>query len=1264
MNKMQKIISILIFLVIALLTAERSYAPPGGGKGAAGPQLIDYTAYPPFMSQQVPSNVLIMLDNSGSMNEFAYKTPGKGGVSGNPDNSYVPYDDETDNSYYGYFNPLSRYSYSANAGGHFYEDAAGSWDGNFLNWLTMRRVDIVKKVLVGGKATPRSGGVPNYLYVDGSDRDFYKKYADAGAYTPFAGERCFKNFSHNIYVSPDGTCNSFTAGTYNIKMKFSNTDEPYGLIQRSWENLRFGLMLFNDQGAKYEEGDGYDGGYVADWIKSGAEHQTDKVNTGVNIMTKIENMVPATWTPLGESFYEATRYIRGGTGAYRNDNYSAHDCVQYACQKNFVLILTDGESTKDKNMPGGNWGSNVADPMGFNVKTYMDSIAVREGYASQYSTGANAMDGTYYLEGVAYWAHTNDMRSDYDGVQSITTYSVFAFDDSATGRDLLKKTSKYGGFEDSNGNNIPDLQDEWDEDNDGNPDTFYEAAEGTSLETALIDAFTDMIRRTSSGTAVSMLATTGEGEGAVYQAYFYPEKIQGLQSRTWLGYLHALFVDKYGNLREDSNGNKALDYAADRIIETEYTQADGTVIKLYSDMGGDGVKDNYVGQVTVDDVNAIWKGGEKLWQTSPDDRTIHTSINGTVTVAFTAANKTTLKPYLRAADDIESENIIEWIRGDDLTGITDSGHTAGYRKRSITINNVTNVWKLGDIVHSTPSIVAKPMDNYDLLYNDASYANFYNTHKKRRQVVYVGANDGMLHAFNGGCYNAGEHKYYTDVDSSGNCVAGNHPLGQELWAFIPRGLLPHLKWNTLTNYTHVYHVDMKPKVADVKIFNADAVHPGGWGTILIGGFRYGGKSISWTSGANYSASPEYFALDVTDPLNPRLLWTFSDSALGLSMSYPSLAKVGESWFVVFGSGPTNYDTNSNITAFQSGNVFALKISGGVNGVVNAWGQNTNFWKIPTGNASTFLSDPIGVDVDIDYDVDVIYIGENIKTGANWNALMKRITTDSGDSANPSSWVLSTAANVNTIAGANDVAKRITSAPSAAMDDMAKLWVYFGTGQFLGSNDKNVTDSGAFYAIKDGCWDGSCTTSYSTLFDVSGAVVDIDGNVSGLSGGCGTASSWTELINVANTCDGWAMYFKNVGEAVDYTGNALAHNGERVHAKPVVVGGLVIWPSYVPGTDLCAYEGRSNVYAVYYKTGTAYREYVFKEQQTEANPSDNVARVMSIEEGWATSPSVQITKSGTAKSFIQQSTGNIIGFESITPLSIKSGVAGWKSEEIQ
>ncbi len=139
--------------------------------------MSDFTAYPPFLIIAPKPNVMVLLDNSGSMFEFAYDF--------NDANTSQGYDPAT--NYYGYFLSDQWYEYS----GKFVEAAAKSsrakgvdeWDGNFLNWLTMRRVDIARKVLVGGKCASRTfWGNPHDLMAelaDDSERGYLKQVDNA-----------------------------------------------------------------------------------------------------------------------------------------------------------------------------------------------------------------------------------------------------------------------------------------------------------------------------------------------------------------------------------------------------------------------------------------------------------------------------------------------------------------------------------------------------------------------------------------------------------------------------------------------------------------------------------------------------------------------------------------------------------------------------------------------------------------------------------------------------------------------------------------------------------------------------------------------------------------------------------------------------------------------------------------------------------------------------------------------------------------------------
>jgi type IV pilus assembly protein PilY1 len=119
-----------------------------------------------------------------------------------------------------------------------------------------------------------------------------------------------------------------------------------------------------------------------------------------------------------------------------------------------------------------------------------------------------------------------------------------------------------------------------------------------------------------------------------------------------------------------------------------------------------------------------------------------------------------LKPFLGLKDDsafsyLETgtpdqdtrvANLIDYILGKDSADLV--GHPP---TRNRTMDD-GRVWKLGDIVRSTPVSVASPIDNYDLIYSDASYLDFVRKYADRETMVYVVANDGMLHAFTDGHY--------------------------------------------------------------------------------------------------------------------------------------------------------------------------------------------------------------------------------------------------------------------------------------------------------------------------------------------------------------------------------------------------------------------------------------------------------------------------------------------------------------------------------
>lgn len=284
--------------------------------------------------------------------------------------------------------------------------------------------------------------------------------------------------------------------------------------------------------------------------------------------------------------------------------------------------------------------------------------------------------------------------------------------------------------------------------------------------------------------------------------------------------------------------------------------------------------------------------------------------------AFNVAKAGSLKDLLNpSAEDIDQDgkgdtNDSKTIISFSLDSNYDDGvHGAGYYKgkRSAT-------WKLGDIYHSTPLVVGKPPFNFDDGLFPAKYSDFTKG-ISRGTLIYVGANDGMLHAFN-------------DSD------------GTEKFSVIPKDLLGNLK-NIRTD--HQFFVDSSPRMIDAYFYS-----DGKWHTVLISGER---------SGGNY-----YYAIDITDPNNPAVLWEVTDARMGNTWSRPvmGIAKLnGQNKFVCFAGG--GYSATDNV-----GNTFYV-IDVETGQVLRRFdvGGATN--KVPAG-ATVF-------DKDLDGRVDAVYFGD-------------------------------------------------------------------------------------------------------------------------------------------------------------------------------------------------------------------------------------------------------------------------------------------------
>lgn len=1364
------------------------------GLGAALAQTMDqYYAVPPFVSEQVAPNILLILDNSGSMGGRACDSTWCGVHA---DGSLTPVNESfvANSTYSGYFGSLTCYTYDATntrfiAGATkatlTANCAATEWDGNFLNWATFRRFDALKKAMSGGDCavtrnpdgtcpptgTPAmitikaqsvfgsgaccqhhttnpipSGGangytgrVPTsatvgtpgnlYIHLRGGASGMQGTFCvdNDAKYPPSTGTACNVNW--------DGSSESdgFTESQYSLRLAVSS--EPLGVVQQIGPQARFGLFEFKGTGDGARMLVGIGSRQAIDW--SGTTVETFNTNTAA-ILDGIGESFPATWTPLSESLYEATRYIAQidttfatgyvypiayspgvafqGTGkgsigpneitaltgtetcpagyianACGRDPYFfgsnhtpawASTSTQVRCCKTFIILVTDGEPTQDntgvptvlRDVAHGQHGLHCT---GGNSTIHAPNGICNTNSATPAATllGEHKLDyasfGSHYLDDVAYWAHTNDLRpcngtapalTDgtiavlgvaghcLDGLQNVSLYTFFAFGNIA-GREILMHAARLGGFEDTDGNNIPNVTSEWDKvvnatgapGTDGIPDNYFESSNVDDLQERLMATITSILRKSASGTSISVLATSATGEGTIYQAYFFTSDIgQAGANVKWAGYTHALFIDGFGNFREDTVQDGVLNYQQDLIVTSRYDNNPASptyqkvLVDKFADLNGDGVADSTTPTITTDlkSIKPIWEAGKELALTSSASRKILTWVDadndGIVDppeqIAFSTANCTALKEYLRYPTDTcagssNAMNLINFIRGDEITGL---------RTRMLEVpvgSGSYSVWKLGDPIHSTPTIVGAPRSRFDLLYGDPTYTSFYQKYRNRRQVVYVGANDGMLHAFNGGYYHKGddpatagvvEHGWYTRNPSDNS---SGPKLGAELWSFVPYQLLPQLQWLARTDYTHVYYVDLKPTITEARIFTPDADHPDGWGTILIGGFRMGGScgncsaaagappmtvTIGGTSRTFYSA---YFALDITNPeVDPKLLWVFSDSGLGLTTSYPAVArmnpstdvptdKTNEKWFAIFASGPNGYQADLPSAPSQTAKLYTFDMAMGP-GVANV-----NVTKMPIGSWRSFMGHVVTVDKDLDWRTDVAYSGRTIHDGSlPYRGKMYRLTMSCPTApCSPSTWGIANGANrtptevIDTFFDAATSATYevgpIAAAPAVTVDDANMMWVFFGTGRYFGNADKVDNSVQRLYGIKDSVLNNLCTQTSTVschnddLVDVTSAVVCLicsgstnqvtDPTNPGVTSFNGSGT--TSMIGLVQSKDGWRVTLP-VGSGTD--------SAERSVVNPTLIAGTIFFPTFVPTNDFCASTGNSYLYVLFYKTGTA------------------------------------------------------------------------------
>ena len=999
-----------------------------------------------------------------------------------------------------------------------------------------------------------------------------------------------------------------------------------------------------------------------------------------NFVNNINNMGTVVYSPLAEGLAQVGGY-------YASPSSGA---VEYICQDSFVIVVTPGVSSEDQNAVGPQFTpSGLSDYDEDNAGGGIGEGNIKAD-TTTYTIPTN-QNGSTYLDDVAYYLHTHDIVGYRDGPQYVTTYTVGFMGDDESNLFLINTSN--------NGNGNKNLYDT----TDSEYGKYHFTAENPErLAPAILAAVNDILERAASGTAVSVLATSGEGEGNLIQAYFRPVIPSGEAEVKWIGYLQSLWVDAYGNLREDTNQNRVLDVDMDKIVTYFVDSETGdTMIKRFDVSETTPYPDLETASYEVlalDQISPLWEAGKILHQRSASDRKIFTYIDkdedGAVdetfndsfdssgeVVKFDTALASGIKPhlgvkdnatwsYLGASHDERVTNLIDYIRGKDSSDLTNSPDV-----RTRTIDG--NVWKLGDIIYSTPVAISKPTDNYHIIYGDESYQTYYDAFKDRETVVYVGANDGMLHAFTSWEYNETSKEF-----TKPSAASFLEVIGDELWAFIPQCQLPHLKWLPYSDYGHVYYVDLKPKIFDAKILPDDTHYTDSdsdpnWGTFLIAGMNMGGKYI-WAEGDfDYDSVtpdtvrhfyPSYVCMDVTDPRNPRLLWERTYTDLELTTSFPAVVRVKDKWFAVFGSGPSATAGNCDGTSTTNGHIFVVDLATGdaYSNIAQFGAGVTNGWLFETNESNAFMNSPVSIDKGLNYNVDGIYFGEAY-LDTTWKGKLYKVTIPWADAIGDYDGTDVSNYSDNPLDSTNpwqchplfNATRPITSSAALSLDSFGNVWLYVGSGRYFSNEDKANTETQYMFGIKDPFFNSAQTSYYhdysssleleiADLFNADPYVIILGGEVYEYQNYFG---DWSFLLAEARQYDGWIR--------------SLTISGERILTKFAILGGIVFTPSFVPNEDPCGFGGDSYLYGQYYETGTAYYKAIFYQGTEEVETTDGVmTRVLDktrLGMGKASSVGVHVGMESGAKGFIQQSTGVVTSTKLTPAFNIKSGLNAWREK---
>lgn len=746
--------------------------------------------------------------------------------------------------------------------------------------------------------------------------------------------------------------------------------------------------------------------------------------------------------PGGEMFYEAIRYfqnlgpspeaISGTINKSVADFYpystSWTDPIVTTCSANYIINLSDANTWDDTYIPGfdGTPTTGYGRPTSRAVQGGLDAKlwASRIGFLEKNTTSIAANDvrpglfgmenrtfanqGSYLDAGAAFWANVNDIRDDLPGKQTIKTISFDVAEPAGTIQDRqLYLMGKYGGFT----NTI-------DRSSDAYPNPFW-AADPNNINNPAIRSNREWEDSPGSASPANYLLASS------------PQKlISGLRAA------FQRISTASGNLAGAGLTSSDLTTSAQSAFVTTFTSNWGGTLLAKVLSATNGMFNNTGG--------TLWDSGALLLArcgtvtaptTNCDDTSTAANKRNIVTLTQTALGATKIAvPFTGPAIGLTTLGTGPWgkLNVDPATGNYDGrgSDRINYLRGNRTLESGTTPWRvrdsvMGDVINSNAFYAGPPTSAI----SDASYQAFIASRSNRTPAVYVGSNDGMLHAFNAA-------------------------TGAELFAYVPYFVSPYLNRLTDPGYVHMPFVDGKINVQESQL-------NGTWKTVLVGSAGGGVQGI--------------FALDVSDPgsFGPsNVLWEFTDeddadfgNVMGtpqiakLWVSGPATAKVYRYFAIVTGynNKRTTYSgvTDSNVSAdtANQGVLFMIALD---HGLGTAWQLNTDYYKFKFPAAVTTATNGLGPVTLLasktgDGSTAAMYFGD--LQGRVW-----RVNTDSG---NPTTWAPPTALGTATSplplfeAKIGSARQPITAAIETGPGPYGGTMLYFGTGRYLGSTDATL-----------------------------------------------------------------------------------------------------------------------------------------------------------------------------------------------------------------